>query len=139
MHLPNGKFEGMTPQRTQTMRAIRGKDNRTTERKLRLGLVRACVRGWEVRPPGLAGNPDFFFSSQKRAVFVDGCFWHGCPKCGHVPRSNSSFWKAKIERNSHRDKKTTRKLRELGFDVVRFWEHELLHDLKKCIERLRSE
>src|SRR5713101_1142471 len=87
-HLPGGKFEGTAPRHSKTMRAVRGKNNRTTERRLRLGLVGCGVDGWRVRPGGLKGSPDFFFPAAKVAVFVDGCFWHGCPECGHVPRQN---------------------------------------------------
>jgi DNA mismatch endonuclease (patch repair protein) len=138
-HLPGGKFEGTTPQRSRTMQAVRGTGNRTTERRLRLGLVRAGAKGWKVRPVGLAGKPDFFFASRKLAVFVDGCFWHGCPRCGHLPRSNSAFWKAKIERNRERDKRTSANLREQGISVVRFWEHELQNQLEKCIEKISGQ
>ena len=58
------------------------------------------------------------------AVFVDGCFWHGCPEHGSTPRSNSAFWSAKIERNRARDAETTQRLEALGWSVLRFWEHE---------------
>lgn len=75
----------------------------------------------------LPGKPDFFFPSEKLAVFVDGCFWHGCPTCGHVPKSNSAFWRAKIQRNRERDESATEKLEAIGIKVIRFWEHELLH------------
>jgi DNA mismatch endonuclease Vsr len=137
-HLPEGKFEGTTPQRSRTMQAVRGKNNRTTERRLRLGLVRAGVQGWQLRPLSMAGNPDFFFPSQTLAVFVDGCFWHGCPKCGHFPRSNVAFWKAKIERNRERDENTSCRLQDQGINVLRFWEHELQNDLQKCIGRIQE-
>jgi DNA mismatch endonuclease (patch repair protein) len=134
-HLPGGKFE-TTPQRSRAMQAVRGTDNRTTERRLRYGLVRAGIRGWKVRPLGLPGKPDFFFRARRLAVFVDGCFWHGCPRCGHLPRSNSAFWRAKIERNRERDERTYAVLKEQGIKVVRFWEHELQDQLGKCIEKI---
>jgi G:T-mismatch repair DNA endonuclease (very short patch repair protein) len=68
-----------------------------------------------------------------KAVFVDGCFWHGCRRCGHAPRTNAAFWEAKIERNRDRDLLTTRRLRRKGLRVLRFWEHELHDDLERCI------
>lgn len=134
VHLHDGEFKGTTPQRSKVMQAVRGKNNRTTERRFRLGLVRARIRGWKVRPPGIKGSPDFFFPAGKVAVFVDGCFWHGCPQCGRLPRMNESFWKAKISRNRDRDRKTTSELEEQGIHVVRFWEHELRTELGKCIQ-----
>jgi DNA mismatch endonuclease (patch repair protein) len=59
------------------------------------------------------------------AVFVDGCFWHGCPQCGHVPKTRSPFWEAKFQRNRMRDARNARKLRQLGVCVIRVWEHSL--------------
>ena len=139
VHLPDGKFQGTSPLRSRVMQAVRGSDNRTTERRLRFGLVGAGVRGWKVRPKGLAGNPDFFFAAQKLAIFVDGCFWHGCPRCGHLPRANSAFWKAKIERNRARDEETRAALKGQRIKVMRFWEHELRNELDRCIERIGEE
>jgi DNA mismatch endonuclease (patch repair protein) len=56
---------------------------------------------------------------------VDGCFWHGCPKCGHVPHTNSAFWHAKFSRNQQRDILNTKLLKRKGLRVVRIWEHSL--------------
>jgi DNA mismatch endonuclease (patch repair protein) len=137
-YLPRGEFGGTTPQRSRTMQAVRGKDNRTTERRLRLGLVRAGVRGWQVRPRGLTGNPDFFFPSAGIAVFVDGCFWHGCPTCGHIPRGNRTYWEAKIARNKVRDRRAALRLRADGYRVVRFWEHDMCN-LQACVHSIQRE
>ena len=71
-HLPGGVFGGVSPTRSRAMAAVRGHGNKTTERRLRLGLVRGGLRGWKVRPKGLRGNPDFFFPETRVAVFVDG-------------------------------------------------------------------
>lgn len=118
------------------MAAIRPRGNRTTEVRLRAMLVRAGLRGWTMHPPELPGKPDFYFASDGLAIFVDGCFWHGCSRCGHVPRTNSGFWQAKIERNRWRDRNTRRRLRQLGIATVRFWEHELRESPQCCIERV---
>jgi DNA mismatch endonuclease, patch repair protein len=139
VHLLNGKFKGTSLQRSKAMRAVRGMENRTTERRLRFGLVQAGVQGWKVRPKGLDGSPDFFFAARKLAVFVDGCFWHGCPRCGHLPRANSAFWKAKIERNRARDERACSRLKEQGINVLRFWEHDLSNKLDKCIKRIKGQ
>lgn len=132
-HLPGGKFEGTAPQHSKMLQAVRAKNNRTTETRLRLGLVGRGVAGWRVRPGGLKGNPDFFFPDAKVAVFVDGCFWHGCPECGHVPQKNRGFWGAKIGRNRERDRETTSELQRQGIRVLRFWEHELRTELGTCV------
>nr|WP_163185613.1 very short patch repair endonuclease [Cellulosimicrobium sp. SL-1] len=67
---------------------------------------------------------DVAFTRAKVAVFVDGCFWHGCPEHGMMPRSNGDWWKTKLAANQARDRDTDRLLRELGWTVVRVWEHE---------------
>ncbi len=135
-HLPKGKFVGVTPQRSRAMAAVRGKGNATTEKRLRYALVRTGIGGWRLNAKDVLGKPDFFFSEAELAVFVDGCFWHGCPSCGHIPSKNKCFWKAKIERNSQRDHKITETLETKGFRVLRFWEHELRDDLPVCVGRI---
>jgi DNA mismatch endonuclease (patch repair protein) len=89
-----------------------------------------------VQPLGLPGNPDFVFVRERIALFVDGCFWHGCPQCGHIPKTNSPFWQAKIQRNTERDQRNIQKLRESDFRVARIWEHELKSDLAGCVVRI---
>ena len=123
--LKGGKFKNVPAVRSRTMSAIRGKNNRTTELPLRMALVRAGITGWETNVEDLLGKPDFFFRKKHIAVFVDGCFWHGCPKCGHYPKTRNSFWKTKILRNKERDKRNRRELRKDGVKVVSIWEHSL--------------
>lgn len=83
---------------------------------------------------------DIVFIGARVAVFVDGCFWHGCPLHATWPKENAGFWRAKIEANRARDADTTRRLRELGWEVIRVWSHEdpveaarLIHD--RVLER----
>lgn len=74
----------------------------------------------------LVGRPDIIFPGVKVAVFVDGCFWHGCPlKCKGEPATNQDFWRVKIETNRARDQEVNRRLEELGWLVRRYWEHEV--------------
>lgn len=116
----------MTPQqRSRNMAAIRSRGNRSTEQALRYRLVRAGIRGWHMLDPQVLGRPDFVFELERLAVFVDGCYWHGCPKCYRAPASNQEYWTAKIVRNKRRDKFVVRGLRKAGWRVVRVWEHEL--------------
>lgn len=69
-------------------------------------------------------RPDVVFTRAKVAVFVDGCFWHGCPQHGRVPKSNQAYWVPKLERNQERDALVDRELASHGWEVVRIWEHE---------------
>ncbi len=70
-------------------------------------------------------RPDFVFLKLRMAVFVDGCFWHGCPQHATKPRSNAAFWRRKLAGNQVRDRLVTRTLRRAGWRVLRIWEHEL--------------
>lgn len=118
------------------MAAVRSRGNKTTEVKLRMALVRGGIRGWVVQPRGLPGNPDFYFPAHNLAVFVDGCFWHGCRSCGHIPKTNQAFWKAKIDRNRARHRKVNRLLQAEGIAALRLWEHELQKNLQRCVRRI---
>jgi DNA mismatch endonuclease Vsr len=121
------------------MGAIKGKGNKTTEVRLRMALVRQGLGGFRLHAAQLPGRPDFYFSSEQVAVFVDGCFWHGCPICGHTPKTRSAFWLAKFERNQARDRKNVRLLRIGGIKVIRFWEHQLNNapDLRRAVARIQ--
>lgn len=135
-HLPNGVFTDVSPARSKAMAAVRGHGNKTTERRLRSALAIAGVRGWKLRPSNVPGRPDFFFAATRLVVFVDGCFWHGCPDCGHLPRTNRPFWAAKIDRNRRRDADANQRLEHEGFTVIRLWEHELSADVQACVQRI---
>lgn len=138
--LPEGKFLNVSPERSRTMASIKGKHTKSTERKLRMALIRAGIKGWKLHPQGLAGNPDVFFPKTNTVVFVDGCFWHGCSKCGHIPHTNSDFWYAKFSRNRARDLANTRALKAKGLKVVRIWEHSLAkaRSTAAAIERIKG-
>ena len=135
--LPGGEFKDVSPARSRAMAAVKGKGNKTTELRLQRGLVRANIRGWKLNVTGLRGRPDVFFPEASVVVFADGCYWHGCEKCGHFPKVNDKFWKTKILRNRERDAAVTRHLCGEGYHVIRLWEHELAENLTKCIERIQ--
>jgi len=135
--LEGGKFHNVRPVHSKRMSAVKSRGNKTTEVSLRLALVRAGIKGWEMHASGIVGNPDFYFPKRKLAIFVDGCFWHGCPKCGHVPSVNNKYWSEKISRNRQRDAAKARALRRTGIRVMRFWEHELIASLDTCIARVK--
>src|SRR5690348_12195545 len=94
--LNGGTFQNVPVGHSERMRAIKGRGNKSTEARLRAKLVRAGVRGWCLHPRGLPGKPDIHFPKQRLLVFVDGCYWHGCPCCVRARKVNSEYWKAKI-------------------------------------------
>ena len=106
------------------MAAIRSTGNRATELRLASIFRAQGITGWR-RHQRLPGKPDFIFRRQRLAVFVDGCFWHGCARHLRVPRDNRPYWKHKIARIIQRDRQTNRHLRKAGWRVVRIWEHAL--------------
>lgn len=106
------------------MSKILGKGNEKTEVRLATLMRAEGIRGWRRHLP-ILGRPDFSFQNQKVAVFVDGCFWHGCPKCFQLPKQNRAFWKAKIEGNRKRDRLVNGRLRRLGWKVIRIRECQL--------------
>lgn len=130
------RFKSPSKSRSENMRAIRSTRNATTEKRLISLFLRHRVRGWRVRPEDVAGSPDFVFPERRVAVFVDGCFFHGCPKCGHIPKTNRAYWRAKIDRNRRRDRDVARRLRRLGYSVVRIWECELAERQTRCLDRI---
>lgn len=137
--------------RSEVMARIRSRGNRDTELALAKLFRRLGITGWRrhqqvrvesrkgasARPsilgPRLAVRPDFVFPRLRLAVFVDGCFWHGCPKHATWPARRAAWWRRKIEGNRARDWKVNRALRANGWRVLRIWEHELV---KKAERRL---
>lgn len=110
--------------RSEVMSLIRSRGNKATELRL-INIFREFgITGWRRNQP-LLGKPDFIFRKELVAVFVDGCFWHGCPKCYKRPLSNQEFWDAKIAANRKRDLFVSRELRHAGWKVVRVWQHQL--------------
>jgi DNA mismatch endonuclease, patch repair protein len=110
--------------RSEIMSRVKGRENLATELRL-IGVLRAYgIKGWR-RNARLFGKPDFIFPETRTAVFIDGCFWHGCPSHGSVPQSNRIFWKGKLARNKKRDRLVNKRLKELGWTPLRIWQHEL--------------
>lgn len=114
--------------RSEIMAAVRSTGNKLTETKLVSIFRRHGVKGWR-RHLHLQGRPDFTFRTERVIVFVDGCFWHGCPKHLRMPASNRAYWEKKIAANRARDRLNTKQLRRAGWKVIRVWEHELDSEL----------
>ena len=110
--------------RSKNMQAIRAKGNKSTELKMVKLFRENNITGWRRHLP-LSGKPDFTFRKEKLTLFVDGCFWHRCPKCYREPKTNAEFWKNKIENNVKRDRKVTNELKQAGWSVLRLWECQL--------------
>ena len=123
--------------RSRLMSRVRSSGTKTTEWRFRGLLVQAAIRGWRIgHRCGLPGNPDVVFHRARLAVFLDGCFWHGCERCRTIPATNSQFWLAKIRKNKHRDQRAVMKLRADGWKVLRIWEHELRYDPRGVLARV---
>jgi len=116
--------------RSEVMSRIRSRGNKDTEVALATLFRRHKIVGWRCNQP-VFGKPDFIFRQARLALFVDGCFWHGCPKHATQPKNNRAFWKQKFARNQVRDKLVTKTLRRSGWHVLRIWEHTLQWATKK--------
>lgn len=111
-------------ERSYIMFCVKGENNKSTELKLITLFRKHDITGWR-RKYKLAGKPDFVFPKRKTAVFVDGCFWHGCQKHLRMPSSNRTYWERKIGKNIERDRAVNEKLAGKGWNVIRIWEHDL--------------
>jgi DNA mismatch endonuclease, patch repair protein len=122
--------------RSEVMGRIRSSGNAKTELRLIEVMKQHRITGWRRHQP-LPGKPDFTFRPERVVIFVDGCFWHGCPKCYRAPTSNQTYWTDKRERNRTRDRRVKTRLREQGWTVVRIWEHALRSDSERVAARLK--
>jgi DNA mismatch endonuclease, patch repair protein len=126
----------LTPeQRSRNMAAIRSVRTKPEER-LALLLAAMLPRRRVVQHAALPGKPDFYLPGLKLAVFMDGCFWHGCPKHGRIPVDNREYWEPKLARNRERDHTAVVALHRQGVSTVRIWEHELRHDVGAARRKL---
>ncbi len=117
------------------MSRIRGRGNKETEEALAKLLRQHRIKGWRRHQP-VFGKPDFIFPKSRVAVFVDGCFWHGCPTHGTKPRSNRAYWWQKLARNKKRDRLVTRTLQHAGWHVIRIWYCALEKHPQVCVSRI---
>ncbi|MEL0455000.1 very short patch repair endonuclease [Flavobacteriaceae bacterium SZ-1-7] len=122
-----------TQKRSKIMSKIKGK-NTKPELQFRKALWKRGVR-YRVDSKKLPGKPDVSIKKYKLAIFIDGEFWHGYnwDERKKTIKSNRRFWVPKIERNMQRDAEVNLQLKEMGYTVFRFWEHEIKKDLEKCL------
>lgn len=127
-----------TAKRSEVMSRIRSRGNKNTEVALARLLRRSRITGWR-RHLKIFGKPDFTFRKERLVIFVDGCFWHGCPEHANTPANNRDFWISKLNGNRARDRIVTRTLQKKGWTVLRIWEHELSNSkIDQVLLRIRS-
>jgi DNA mismatch endonuclease, patch repair protein len=129
-------YVGMALSRSEQMARIRGKDT-SPERRLRFALWKAGLR-YRLHRHVEGARPDLVFLRERVAVFIDGCFWHGCPDHYVRPRSRDDFWATKLARNTSRDREQTGALEARGWRVCRIWEHVIFEDLDQAIREIQA-
>lgn len=120
--------------RSKIMAAIKQTGNKSTEWRVRATLIGKGICGWKLgTASNLPGRPEFVFESRKVVVFIDGCFWHGCPYCYRPPKTHRRFWAEKIAKNQARDVRVAARLRREGWAVVRLRECRLEEGLRRLL------
>lgn len=122
--------------RSSIMRAVKAK-NTKLENVFRSALWRRGLR-FRKHVKNLPGKPDIVFPSCRVAVFIDSCFWHGCPLHVRMPKSNIDYWEHKINRNKQRDEELNQKYKEMEWELVRIWEHEIKDDFEKAVTKIQE-
>ena len=124
--------------RSEIMSRIRAKNTKLEKDFLKKlsGLFHKVGYRYRKHYLGLPGKPDIAFPARKIAVFIDGCFWHGCRLHSRVPLSNISYWKKKLKRNQLHDKEMNRAIRKRGWRVVRIWEHQAKKKPEQAIGKI---
>lgn len=117
----------------RSMRANRGRDTRPELAVRRLLHAAGFRYRVDFAPLGGRRRADIVFTKYRVAVFIDGCFWHGCPQHATLPKMNSDYWLPKLERNIARDIETNDALADAGWRVLRFWEHESPEQVARSI------
>jgi DNA mismatch endonuclease (patch repair protein) len=134
---PGGKTDPLGGAgRRRLMQSVRRTDT-APEMLLRQALWRDGLRYRLHRRIGKT-TPDLVFARARVAVFVDGCFWHGCPEHYTAPKHNALFWRTKIEQNRHRDLRGTTALKRDGWRVLRFWSCEIGVDVSRVVRLVRG-
>lgn len=124
-------------ERSALMSKVRSSGNQSTEKTVESVLRANRITGWRKHAKNVPGRPDFYFPKARLAVFVDGCFWHACPKCGRIPKTRVKFWAEKIAGNRRRDNRIRGQLWRKGFSVIRIWEHEItMRNVPKLLRRI---
>jgi DNA mismatch endonuclease, patch repair protein len=118
----DGSNEDVVHARRRVMESVASRGNRSTELAFAELLRQFRIWGWRRHVP-ILGHPDFAFRDKRVLVFLDGCFWHGCPRCYRAPVANRDYWRKKVVGNRLRDRRQRRLLRLRGWTVLSIWEH----------------
>ena len=125
-------------ERSRIMAKVKSQGNKSTELKIIKFFKEYGIKGWRRKYP-LVGKPDFVIPKSRLAIFVDGCFWHGCKEHCRMPESNREYWVSKIDKNIKRDKLINKELKKRRWVVIRIWEHDLRKgNHKKKIKRIKE-
>ena len=120
--------------RSKIMSSIRSK-NTKPELQIRK-KVWALGKRYRIHDKTVFGTPDISNKSKKVAIFIDGCFWHGCDRCYVEPKTNTEFWRNKIVRNKERREKVRMDLKKDNWKILQFWEHQVTLDSKRIASRI---
>jgi len=120
--------------RSQIMRAVKSKGTKL-EQKVFKALRKRGLK-FRTNVTSLPGKPDIAIKKYKIAIFLDSCFWHGCQLHCRMPKSNTEYWQKKIERNKKRDILITENYKQMGWNVLRIWEHELKENFESTIDKI---
>jgi len=120
--------------RKRTMQSVKS-NNTKLENKVRKALWAKNIR-YRKNVKDLVGHPDISIKSRKIVIFVDSCFWHGCPEHCRMPHSNEGYWNKKIGTNKTRDESVNKYYADQGWTCVRVWEHELRANFDLTITRI---
>lgn len=123
---------------SKIMSSIKAK-NTLPELLFRKALFANGIRGYRCHYKKAVGKPDICFVNRKIAIFINGCFWHGCPKCKKkMPTTNSLFWETKINKNIERDQRKAQELTNAKWRVLIFWECEVKNNIKDCFREVKK-
>lgn len=132
-----GRVDPFSPERrSEIMRSVR-RTGTDIEVRFRKALWRDGVR-YRVNRPTEGTRPDIAIVNSRVAIFVDGCFWHGCPRHWKLPRTNAEFWQRRRDKNVSRDRRDDARLRAAGWTVLRFWECDLRRDPRRAASAVRA-
>lgn len=133
--MPRAGSDYPPEKRSSIMRSVRSHGTEA-EIKLASALIQAGVK-FRTQERLCGCKPDFILSNERVAVFVDGCFWHGCIRHRPTPKTNREFWLAKVRGNRQRDRRNSQALRAAGWTVVRIWEHTIVHSPARAVACVR--
>ncbi len=122
--------------RSEIMSAVKGKDT-VLEVEFRKLLKKEGLK-FKTNVNKLPGKPDLFFKDKKFVIFIDGCFWHECKKHFKMPKSNQFFWESKIEKNVQRDLQINKFYKDMGWKILRFWEHDVHNKPNILIKKIKK-